>query len=190
MIAAGQTTVTFSVTAGGDDGDVSVSGPQSGGYPPSGSAAANTTGTLLTAGRRLAFGNYQVLTGLLRFDTSSLPDGATVTGVKLRGYLTSVADADDRTLIGEWYSAWPIDAADWTLTSGTNALAGTDITSLSKNSTVELTLANPGNISLTGYTGLRLGISGSQPGGDNHVQFATLEHPSRPEPQLLVTYTP
>ena len=73
--------------------------------------------------------------------------------------------------------------------SGTNALAGTDITSLSKNSTVELTLANPGNISLTGYTGLRLGISGSQPGGDNHVQFATLEHSLQPEPQLVVTYS-
>ena len=84
---------------------------------------------------------------------------------------------------------WPIDAADWTLTSGTNALAGTDITSLSKNSTVELTLANPGNISLTGYTGLRLGISGGQPSGDNHVQFATLEHSLQPEPQLVVTYS-
>ena len=55
VIAAGQTTVTFSVTAGGDDGDVSVSGPQSGGYPPSGSAAANTTGTLLHRGAAARF---------------------------------------------------------------------------------------------------------------------------------------
>ena len=54
----------------------------------------------------------------LRFDTSPLPDNATVSSVKLRGYLTSVADDDDRTLIGEWYSAanWPIDPSDWTLT--------------------------------------------------------------------------
>ena len=190
VTAAGETTVTFSVGAGGDDGDVNISGAQSGGYPPTGTAAANSSGTLLTAGRRLAFGNYQVLTSLLRFDTSSLPDNATVTSVKLRGYLTSVADADDRTLIGEWYSAssWPIDAGDWTLTPASNALTGTDIGTLTKNTTAELTLANPANLSLTGYSALRLGISGGQPNGDNHVQFASLEH-SQPEPQLIVAYT-
>ena len=66
----------------------------------------------------------------------------------------------------------------------TTALPGTDITSLDKNSTVELTLTSPSSISLTGYTALRLGISGGQPNGDNYVQIATLEHTSRPEPQL------
>ena len=71
----------------------------------------------------------------------------------------------------------------------TTALPGTDITSLNKNSTVELTLANPSSLSLTGYSALRLGISGGQPNADNHVQFATLEHPSRDEPQLIVSYS-
>ena len=59
VIAAGQTTVTFSVTAGGDDGDVSVSGPQSGGYPPSRQRGRqHDRHPCFTAGRRLAFGNY------------------------------------------------------------------------------------------------------------------------------------
>ena len=117
----------------------------------------------------------------LRFDTSPLPDNATVSSVKLRGYLTSVADDDDRTLIGEWYSAanWPIDPSDWTLTPTTTALPGTDITSLNKNSTVELTLANPSSLSLTGYSALRLGISGGQPNADNHVHS---RHPRTPSP--------
>jgi hypothetical protein len=75
------------------------------------------------------------------------------------------------------------------LTIGTNALAGTDLTGIQKNVTLELGLSGPDNVSLTGYTGLRLGISGGQPAGDNLLQFAALEHPGKPEPRLVVTYT-
>ena len=49
-----------------------------------------------------------------------------------------------------------------------------------KNTTVELALANPGNVSLTGYSGLRLGNSGGQPSADNHVQFAASSTPANP----------
>ena len=131
-------------------------------------------------------------TALLRFDTSSLPDNATVTSVKLRLHVTSKADANDRTLVGEWYGAanWPIDAADWTLNPGNNALAGTDITALTVNSHRR---THPRRRSATSPSpatpALRLGINGGQPSGDNYVQFATLEHTSAPEPQLIVTYT-
>ena len=103
VIAAGEVTVTFSVTAGGDDGDVSVAGNQPGGYPPAGTPAVNTTNSIFTAGRRLAFGRYQIMQALLRFDTSSLPDNATVTSAKLRLSVTGRTDGDDRSLVGEWY---------------------------------------------------------------------------------------
>ncbi|MCP9485244.1 MAG: hypothetical protein MSC30_05260 [Gaiellaceae bacterium MAG52_C11] len=191
IAAGGGGTLTVSIGAGGDDGDVTVAGAQAGGYPPSGSPIANSTGSFVTAGRRLAFGEYEILTALLRFDTSALPDNATITSAKLRIHVTAKADANDRSLVGEWYdpAAWPIDPADWALTVGTSALPGTDLTGLTKNTTADLILSTPGSVSLTGTTGLRLGISGDQPTGDNLVQLAALEHPSKPEPQLLITYT-
>ena len=191
VIAGGQNTVTFSVSAGGDDGDTQVVGNQPGGYPPSGAADASSGNNVFTAGRRLAFGQFRVLDALLRFNTSSLPDNATITSVKLRLHVLNKADANDRALVGEWYDAanWPIDGADWTLNPGNNALAGADITALTLNATAELALGAVGNVSLTGYTALRLGVNGGQPSGDNFVQMATLEHTSAPEPQLIVTYT-
>ena len=139
--------------------------------------------------RRAAFGNYQVLNSLLRFDTSPLPDNATVSSVKLRGYLTSVADDDDRTLIGEWYSAanWPIDPERLDA-HPTTALPGTDITSLNKNSTVELTLANPSSLSLTGYSSSASASAAANP-TPTTTSNCHLEHPSRDEPQLIVSYS-
>jgi hypothetical protein len=101
VIATGETTVTISAGVGADDGDVSVVGNQPGGYPPTGTPAANSTNTVFTAGRRLAFGQYRVITALVRFDTSSLPDNATITSAKLRLSVTGKADGDDRSLVGE-----------------------------------------------------------------------------------------
>jgi concanavalin A-like lectin/glucanase superfamily protein len=191
VTAAGETTVTFSIGTGGDDGDIQVTGNQPSGYPPSGSPAANSTNTVFTVGRRLAFGQYRVLVGLLRFDTSALPDNATVTSAKLRLSVIGKADSDDRGVVGEWYGAgnWPIDSGDWTLNPGTTAFGAADLTGLAINTTVELPLSGPGNISLAGPTALRLGISGGEPTADNYLQLATLEHTTRTEPQLVVSYT-
>ncbi len=191
VTAAGETTLTFNVSANADDGDVTVSGSVGSGYPPSGAAAANSSGPVFTAGRRRAFGNFQILVPLLRFDTSSLPDNATVTSAKLRLHVTGKADDDNRSLVGEWYpsSNWPIDPTDWTQTTGTSALVGADLTGIAVGTSNELNLSGVAAISVSGYTGLRLGISGGQPSGDNYLQIAALEHASNPEPQLVVTYT-
>ena len=162
--ARGETTLTFNVSANADDGDVTVSGSVGSGYPPSGAAAANSSGPVFTAGRRRAFGNFQILVPLLRFDTSSLPDNATVTSAKLRLHVTGKADDDNRCLVGEWYpsSNWPIDPTDWTQTTGTSALVGADLTGIAVGTSNELNLSGVAAISVSGYTGLRLGISGGQ----------------------------
>ena len=145
----------------------------------------------LTVARRAVFGDYQVFVGLLRFDTSALPDGATVTSASLKLDLLGKIDADNRGLEAEWYSAssWPIDAADWSLASSGSASAAVDITALSTTATSSFELGGLGSISTTGSTGLRLHLSGGQPSGDNLLQVASLEHPTRPEPQLVVSYT-
>jgi len=114
-----------------------------------------------------------------------------VTSAKLRLSVIGKADSDDRGVVGEWYGAgnWPIDSGDWTLNPGTTAFGAADLTGLAINTTVELPLSGPGNISLAGPTALRLGISGGEPTADNYLQLATLEHTTRTEPQLVVSYT-
>ena len=189
--AATSGTLTVNVAAGGDDGDVAMFGPASAGYPPTGGPSVNSTWTGFTIGRRLAFGDFEVLVGLVRFDTSALPDDATVTSATLRVYVASQKDADDRTLVGEWVSPaqWPIDTSDFVLNVGTSALPGADVGALTKDRTHDLSLVGLANVSTTGYTALRLGISGGQPSGDNLLQLASLEHATRPEPQLVLTWT-
>ncbi len=189
--AAGQpVTVSFSVAASGDDGDIGVRAPLSGGWPPSGTAAPYTTGSYFTVGKRNAFGNYEVFDGLIRIDTSSLPDNAQISSATLTIYTVGKADGDARGLIGSWYSAanWPIDAADWTLDAGTSALTGTPLSTLATNTTATLSLQNPGQISTTGQTALRLGLSGGAPSKDNYLQIAARDG-SKPPAKLTITYT-
>lgn len=183
----GSTTVTLKVAASGDDGDVMMN---SASYPPSGATGTNTTGSIFTAGRRFAYGSYQVLTALARFDTSSLPDAATVTSARLRIYVTGKADLNSRNVVGEWYppSNWPIDGADYALNASATAFT-TDVTTLSVAAMNEFTLQNLASLSKTGYTALRLHLDGGQPSADNYVQMATYDHATLPEPELIVTYT-
>jgi hypothetical protein len=179
--------MTFSVGEGGDDGDVTV---EASGYPPSGSAGVNAAGGYFTAGRRFAFGSYFVNVPSLRFDTSGLPDGATITSATLKVYVIKKVDGDNRNLMAEWYagSSWPIDASDYSLDSSGSALAGSDVTALSVGAVNSFGLSGVSAVSTTGMTGLRLHLSGGQPAGDNYVQMAAFEN-AKPEAQLVVTYT-
>ena len=117
--------------------------------------------------RRAAFGNYKVFVGLLRFDTSALPDGATVTSAVLRLHVRGKADADDGAWSGSGMAAsnWPIDGGDWSLDSSGSALAAVDLTGMPVGSVSEFDLVGLGSVSTTGSTGLRLHLSGGQPSG-------------------------
>jgi thermitase len=189
LVAATQTTVTFTVSAGGDDGDVGPSRAPT--YPPATPPNPFTNGSIFTAGRRYVFGGYDVFNGVVRFDTSAIPDTATVTSATLRLYVTAKANADGRNLVGEWYDAanWPIDASDYTLNSSGSAFTGASIGQIRAGATNDFSLGGLASVSKTGYTGLRLHVDGGQPTGDNYVQFASFES-TLPKPQLIVTYTP
>ena len=185
-------TVTFTMAASGDDGDAAVSSPTSSGYPPTGTAAINTSGGVFTAGRRLAYGNYQVIVPLLRFDTSTLPAGATVTSATLKLYVTTASNADNRNLVAEWANGatWPLAASDWSLNSSASALSGSAISSIATGTVNSFNLTGLANISGSGYTTLRLHVDGGAPAGDNLVQFASYDNSSAyPKPQLVLTWT-
>jgi hypothetical protein len=183
-------TLTVGLASGADDGEVDLSGAQSAGYPPSGTATVYN-GKTLTAARRLAFGSYGVYVPLLRFDTSGLPAGATVTSATLKLYVNKALSQDGRNLVAEWApsAVWPLVSSDWTLNSTASALAGVPISSLPTGAVASFALTGLANVSATGYTALRLHVDGGQPSGDNYVQFAASEDTSVPAPQLVLTWT-
>jgi hypothetical protein len=127
----------------------------------------------------------------MRFDTSGLPDNATIVSASLRLYVTAKSNHDNRNLVGDWYSSihWPIDSADYSPTVSGTALPGTSIDQLAVGSVKDLPLSGVATISKTGFSALRLGISGGQPPGDNYVQMASFEHTTLPEAQLIVTFS-
>ena len=181
-------TLTAAPSAAGDDGTTALTGSV---YPPTGTPSASVDGVAVTAGRRLVHTGFEVYDGLVRFDTSAIPDTATITGATLRLYVTGKSDGDNRNLVAEWYdpAKWPLDGSDFTLNPGSSAFAA-DITQLAVGATDTFNLAGATSISKTGFTALRLGIDGGQPAGDNYVQFAAFDHPSLPEAQLVVTFQP
>ena len=61
------------------------------------------------------------------------------------------------------------------------------IPSITVGSQTTINLSGAGQISLTGYTGLRLGLSGAAPTGDNYLQITAAD--SSPAAVLTVTYT-
>lgn len=178
---------TFSITAGGDDG---FAGGVEASYPPAGSTSGNSE-TTASAKRSLAGGNYSVYNALLRFDTSTLPTGITITSAVLRFVPTLINDNDARNLTGEWYGSgnWPINTADYSSTPASTAFS-TDITGLTINVDNDITLTDPAaNINTSGYSGFRLHVDGGAPASTNEVAIATYENTTYTEPRLIVTYT-
>jgi hypothetical protein len=193
VAASSSTTVTFVIGAGADDGHVLVNNMGTGlPYPPSTSPSASPSWSSISVRRAgPLFNGYEVSVGLLRFDTSSLPDNAVVNSAVLRLYAQSRTSVDNRDLVAEWYPAsnWPIDGADWTVTPSSTASAGLALRSLVTGAFNALPLTGLASISTTGSTGLRLHVSGGQPTGENNASFAASEAGTATSAQLVVTYT-
>lgn len=174
---------TFAIAAGADNGWTQATSPT---YPP-GSASnfwPNDTGVYVT--RALAGGNFSIYNGYLKWNTSSLPDNATVTAAKVRLWIFGAPNANGRDLTADWYT-WTGVVGDWTATAQTNAISGTAISTFtSLPAWFEIDLANVNNVSLTGTTYLRFHISGGQPTGDNTVGINGFSAGNPAE--LVVTY--
>ena len=152
------------------------------GYPPDGpggdgfpSCSADSGGSSNFVSGSLSAPNYVYRPVFVRFDTSSIPDAATVTAVSLKIDVTSIADNDSFTLRVGYASsgAWPITTSDYTTSPATNAHSGTALGSLVDDAVNTLALTNLTNISKTGYTALVLSLPpSSTPSGLNSVVFS------------------
>lgn len=172
---------TFTVGADADDGYV-WGGPAA--YPPS-AAGANTTATTINVEK---FPAYYIYVGLTRWDTSSLPDTAVVSAATARLYGDLINNLDSRNLTADWYDAGTIGTEDYTSTVGTNAHAGTSLSSLITGGYNSVALTNVNNVSTTGYTGLRWHISGEAPTDTNTFRFYSFAQGAGYRPELVVTY--
>lgn len=144
-------------------GYLSGSGPS---YPPGGQITVNENDII--AMRTFNGTTYFVYTGMVGWDTGSLPDNATIHSAILQFSPAGQRNDDKRNLTAEWYNnGWPMDASDWTATAGENAFC-IPVTGLTDYK--ELPLTDPAtNINKGGVSALRLHISGGKPNGFNHV---------------------
>jgi hypothetical protein len=132
---------------------------------------------------------------LMRFDTSSLGAGATVTAAQLDiRTTTDRGDAETMSFAIDWLAdpgspfVYPDDFS--TTYSGT-AKASALLSTTAVSTTYNWSLLNAAaNVNKTGYTCLRMGVIGGSPISlNNYVNFYAYEHASEPAPQLVVTYT-
>lgn len=179
-------TVTFNIATSLDDGAVYKTGAA---YPPATGPTVDDGGTEVNIHRSLSGGTtFIIANGMMRWDTSSLPDGATVTAATLRVYVTSKSDSNSRNLTADWYTAWPIDTGDYSEAAQTGALS-TAISGITAAAYNDFALSDvAANVSLTGYTGLRLHVDGVAPTNTNYVFIAAYDHATFTEPQLIVDY--
>lgn len=180
--------ITFNVAASGDDGQVERAGTA---WPPAGSFDVFTTPTAFAPLKFRSGATRVISVALCRWDTSSIPDDATIVSAVFRAYVTAKGSGTGRDLTAEWYEAGTIDSGDWTSTVGTDAHAGTAISAITESADNDFSLNNLSSISKAGYTGLRLHISGGDPADPaNHsVSFAAFDHATLTEPRLIVEYT-
>ncbi|MBI4193431.1 MAG: hypothetical protein HY536_02270, partial [Candidatus Colwellbacteria bacterium] len=122
-----------------------------------------------------------------------IPDNATILSATLNLYFDYVFIGFPGGLSAraEYYSAWPIDEADYSFMAGNNAHAGTPLSSLARGAYHNFALQNLGNISRTGYTGFRLSVSPPAHyyyDGSDGYSYRPYEHWAPMLPQLVVTY--
>lgn len=180
------TSTTVSIAASADDNYLISDGL--GVYPPGFGAVGVGTETTLPI-RRGFVGGYWTQDAYLRFDTSALPDQISPDTATLSCYVTAKVDADARNLVAEWYT-WSssITAKDYANDAKTTAHSGTAIAAITTGAVNNFTLQNLHRIVKSGYTGLRLSISGGAPAGDNGVTIASQDNATFVECSIAVTY--
>ena len=196
---AGEVRASFGSVASGDDGFVRLQGTR---YPLSapGDTVNSDLDRVVMHRTLLPASGYYGYVGLLRWDTSVLPDNATVTAAWLRAFINGADDTDGLSLTAGWYP-WASSAGstvnDWTGTPESSALAGVSVATIVPQvfTNMNFELGNVGQVSVTGVTSLRLHISqragDAAPTGKNDVQLqaTTADSGSVQIPTLIVCYT-
>lgn len=180
----------FTIATGADD--VMVYSNTTSSYPPISSDAVYANpgfSNSLGARRWFVSSTWSIGSALFKWNTSGLPDSATITSAVLRVNVTFRVNENARNLTADWgalnFASAPTDWRQDALTTALN----TPIPASTGEKDFTLTNANSTNISRTGTTYLRLHISGGQPADNNAVHFTEREASSTLCARLIVNYT-
>jgi hypothetical protein len=161
-------------------------------WPPT-TETTNTTATAPSCNKNFTTPNYQVTQFLFAWDTSSIPDDATITAAELRLFVTGKSQVDGLTVGARYHNTWDLNpAGDYSLSPTSDAFTGVTIASLTTNADNALTLLNPTSVNKAGNTALHVYIQGTTaPTGSNTftARFSEDATASGDEPRLVVTYT-
>lgn len=162
---------------------------------PTGVNAVAISSPVLTIEYTSGGATYKIKCAMVRFDTSAIGAGATITGATLRLKMAATAVRQDASsaLGVEHYAGtnWPLDTGDYTATPSNSAAGYTNLSALPLiGQVLSLPLANPdATLSKTGYSGFRIHVKVTgTPTGENSALFASQE--SAGDPVLEVTYIP
>lgn len=183
------TTIDFDLAVDANDGYLYTES-SNGAWPPSGSPVPAMSGGVVLTKQGDDFSELN-RTGFLRWDTSSIPDGATIKSVVLRMWASSRAGTIQ--LKGDYLSSWHgsggnvPNATDYvTDIPGTSIFTPKAISAFTLNAWNVIALNDLSGISKTGYTYIRLAL-GAFSSGSEQIGFDSIGQ-SRP-PRLSVTYT-
>lgn len=183
-------TQTFTVASGADDAQVTTIDTV---YPTTTAPSFDSTTAVIYTTRYVTGGSYLTYNALFRWDTSVLPDSAIVTDATLSIYFwADRANADSLSMSGDW-GPLAFSSADYRHTPLTNAFSGYAFGTPPSSAFANITLSNPTNVNLTGYTYQRLHISqraaDAAPTGLNYQGFGSYDNSPTTAAQLIVTYS-
>jgi hypothetical protein len=141
-------------------------------------------------------GTYKLKCAMLRFDTSTLGAGATITGATLKLKMAAAAVREDASAqLGVEYfdgtTNWALSTAAFTATPSNSASGYKDLDELpASGAWLNLPLTSPNaNLSKTAYSGFRIHVKVTgTPTGENSALFSAQE--SAGDAVLEVTYIP
>lgn len=137
-------------------------------------------------------GSYSIWCALLLFPTGDyLPDNAVVSSASLTYYQVAYSNDNNRWLVGDYFtytatnSDYSVEPSGTAVVNTIASLAGIDVWRT-------VNLLNVSNISATGATSIRLGISGGAPplGDFNFIDFRSYDYGDLSfVPYLTITYS-
>jgi hypothetical protein len=172
-----QETTRLAVTSDADD--AYITGTNTAFVPVP--VTAVDSGVLIVENSRISTGpnTFRMASAFLRFDTSGIPDDATIISAKLKLYVISKADGGESLRVQIYYypsSNWPIDSTDqlaWFTPPAVGALAPAPFiaSGIPASGPVQFDLTNLASIEKSGYTGFMLHLVQVTPTAVNNVQF-------------------
>jgi hypothetical protein len=188
LIASFESGTTETYDVANSAGDGYASGAANAVYAAVACASGNSADTNSLGQRVFNGATYNINVGFMRWDTSPIPDGATITSATLSLDIMAQVNANGRNFTLDWYDfGAAADCTDW-VHDALNTAGTYTIASMTNGAVNVLPLIALTNINKAGFTGIRTHIDGDAPTGNNEIDWATWDHLTKAAPRLTVTY--